>query len=94
MAGSAIIVMAEAGHGGGLATLHANDCISALRRLKSLISQHPFAPRDIEPDIALAVNVIVNIVKAGLERRVREIVAVREFDPAIRRNNGYCLEPL
>ena len=82
------------GHGGGLATLHANDCASGLRRLKSLISQHPFAPRDIEPDIALAVNVMVNIVKSGTERRVREIVAVKEFDPSQRQNNGYLFEPL
>jgi type IV secretion system protein VirB11 len=82
------------GHGGGLATLHANDCASGLRRLKSLISQHPFAPRDIEPDIALAVNVMVNIVKSGTERRVQEIVAVREYDSSHRRNNGYHLEAL
>ena len=82
------------GHGGGLATLHANDCASGLRRLKSLISQHPFAPRDIEPDIALAINVIVNIVKSGTERRVREIVAVKEYDPNQRQNNGYSLESL
>ncbi len=82
------------GHGGGFSTLHANDCASGLRRLKSLVSQHPFAPRDIEPDIALAVNVIVNIVKSGTERRIREIVAVREFDPAHRQNNGYFLEAM
>jgi|GEM_PF-160354 len=82
------------GHGGGLATLHANDCAAGLRRLKSLISQHPFAPRDIEPDIALAVNVIVNIVKSGMERRVREIVSVKEYDPNQRKNNGYLLEAL
>ena len=82
------------GHGGGLATLHANDCASGLRRLKSLISQHPFAPRDIEPDIALAVNVMVNIVKSGTERRVKEIVAVKEYDPNQRRNNGYLIEAL
>ena len=82
------------GHPGGLATLHANDCVSGLRRLKSLISQHPFAPRDIEPDIALAVNVIVNIVKLGHGRTVREIVSVREYDPTHAENNGYRLERL
>ena len=80
------------GHGGGFATLHANDCASGLRRLKSLISQHPYAPRDIEPDIALSVNVIVNIVKSGTGRRIRDIVAVKEYDPAHRQNNGYFLE--
>ncbi len=66
--------------------------ICAMR--ESLVSQHPFAPRDIEPDIALAVNVIVNIVKSGTERKIREIVAVREYDPAHRQNNGYLLEVL
>ncbi|MDR1613871.1 MAG: Flp pilus assembly complex ATPase component TadA [Planctomycetota bacterium] len=82
------------GHPGGLATLHANDCVSGLRRLKSLISQHPYAPRDIEPDIALAVNVMVNIVKAAEGRKVREIVSVGEYDPSNRKNNGYRLEKL
>ncbi len=78
----------------GLATLHANDCVSGLRRLKSLISQHPYAPRDIEPDIALAVNVMVNIIRSGNERRIREIARVREYDPNQTKNNGYDLELL
>ncbi len=82
------------GHPGGLSTLHANDCSSGLRRLKSLVSQHPFAPRDIEPDIALAVNVMVNIVRSGNERRIREIARIREYDPAHRENNGYRLDVL
>jgi type IV secretion system protein VirB11 len=89
-----LIQVWNTGHPGGMATLHANDCVSGLRRLKSLLSQHPFAPRDIEPDIALAVNVMVNIVKSGTERRVREIVAVQEYDPNYRKNNGYRLEAL
>ena len=78
----------------GLATLHANDCVSGLRRLKSLISQHPFAPRDIEPDIALAVNVMVNIIRSGKERRIREIARIKEYDPNQTKNNGYDLELL
>ena len=82
------------GHPGGMTTLHANDCVSGLRRLKSLISQHPFAPRDIEPDIALAVNLMVNIVKSGMGRRIREIVSVREYDSTYRKNNGYRLDTL
>ncbi len=89
-----LIQVWNTGHPGGLATLHANDCVSGLRRLKSLISQHPYAPRDIEPDIALAVNVMVNIVKSGTGRRVKEIVAVMGYDPAHRQNNGYQLESL
>ncbi len=82
------------GHPGGCCSCHSNDSVSSLRRLKSLISQHDFAPRDIEPDIALAVNVIVNICKFGTERRVREIVAVREYDSNYSKNNGYRLEAL
>ena len=82
------------GHPGGCCSCHSNDSVSSLRRLKSLISQHDHAPRDIEPDIALAVNVIVNICKFGTERRVREIVAVREYDPNYAKNNGYRLEAL
>lgn len=83
------------GHPGGLATLHANDCISGLRRLKSLISQHPYAPEDIEPDIALAVNLMVNIARSDDgERRIRQIALVREYDPNHWKNNGYHLDLL
>lgn len=82
------------GHPGGLATLHANDCISGLRRLKSLVSQHPFAPRDIEPDIALAVNVMVNIVKLDGSRRIREIVEVEDFDGKDSVFHGYRIRDL
>ena len=82
------------GHPGGMATLHANDCLSGLRRLKSLVSQHPFAPRDIEPDIALAVNFMVNIVKTGGTRCIREIVEIKDYDECNRENHGYHIERL
>ncbi len=82
------------GHPGGLATLHANDCLSGLRRLKSLVSQHQFAPRDIEPDIALAVNFMVNIVKFDGTRRIREIVEIRDYDERSPENYGYRIEKL
>jgi type IV secretion system protein VirB11 len=82
------------GHPGGISTLHANTCLSGLRRLKSLISQHPYAPRDIEPDISQAVNVMVNIIRSGEGRRIREIARVGEYDPNQKENNGYDLERL
>ncbi|MDR1611522.1 MAG: P-type conjugative transfer ATPase TrbB [Planctomycetota bacterium] len=82
------------GHPGGLATLHANDCLSGLRRLKSLVSQHPFAPRDIESDIALAVNVLVNIVKADGTRRVREIVEIEDYEEGRTEHYGYRIKVL
>ncbi|MDR1613851.1 MAG: P-type conjugative transfer ATPase TrbB [Planctomycetota bacterium] len=82
------------GHPGGLATLHANDCLSGLRRLKSLVSQHEFAPRDIEPDIALAVNVLVDIVKADGTRRVREIVAIEDYEEGRSGHYGYRIKVL
>jgi type IV secretion system protein VirB11 len=71
-----LIQVWNTGHPGGLCTLHANDCRSALSRLKGLISEHPFAPREIEPDIALAVNLLVSIVKTPGSRRVNEIMEI------------------
>jgi type IV secretion system protein VirB11 len=82
------------GHPGGMATLHANTCLTGLRRLKSLVSQHEYAPRDIEPDIALAVNVMVNIAREDGGRRVREIVEIGDYDPGCSENYGYRLETL
>ena len=82
------------GHPGGIATLHANDCASGLRRFRSLISLYPEAPLDPEPDIAEAINVMVYIEKFGKGRRLKEIVRVHGYDPKHTENNGYQLEML
>lgn len=68
------------GHEGGAASLHANNTASALTRLRSLISRNPFAPREIEPVISEAVNVIVQIAKTTQGRRIQEIREVQGFE--------------
>lgn len=71
------------GHAGGCATLHANNAKSALDRLAMLISMNPDAPRVIEPFIASAVNVVIQIAKTPDGRRVQELIEVRGYE------NGY-----
>ncbi len=71
------------GHAGGCATLHANTAKSALDRLAMLISMNPDAPRVIEPFIASAVDVVVQIAKTPDGRRVQELIEVRGYE------NGY-----
>ena len=67
------------GHEGGIATLHANDALSGLTRLKSLVSRNPFAPKDIEPLIGEAVHCVVHIVRSAGGRKVAEIIAVNGY---------------
>ena len=64
------------GHEGGAATLHANNEISALHRLKSLITRNDSAPSEIEPLIGEAVHMIVHIAKTDKGRLVQGIVQI------------------
>lgn len=65
------------GHPGGCATVHANDAVSGLIRLESLLAEATAAPQ--QALIAEAVDVVVFIdeeceLPAG--RKVREVLAV------------------
>jgi hypothetical protein len=70
------------GHEGGIATLHANNAEAGLARLCTLVSMHPNAPREIEPLIGDAVDVLVHIArKDGPPGRiVREVLRVEKWD--------------
>ena len=68
------------GHEGGIATLHANNAAAGLTRLSTLVSMHRDAPREIEPLIGEAVDVIVHITPTDKSRVVREILEVFGFD--------------
>lgn len=68
------------GHEGGAATLHANDALSGLTRLKSLISRNLAAPQAIEPLIAEVVHCVIHIEKSPNGRKVSEIISVDGFD--------------
>ena len=69
------------GHEGGLATVHANNAAAGLTRLSTLVSMHPDAPREIEPLIGEAVDLVVHIERHPDKGRVvREILEVIEFN--------------
>ena len=69
------------GHEGGAATLHANDPISGLTRLKSLVSRNTSAPSHIESLIGEAVHVVVHISRTPENsRRVQEIIEVSGYE--------------
>ena len=65
------------GHEGGAATLHANDALSGLARLKSLITRNQSAPSDIETLIGDVVHLVVHISRTPTGRRVQTIIEVQ-----------------
>lgn len=67
------------GHEGGAATLHANDALSGLTRLESLISRNPSAPKEIMPLIAEAVDRVVHITRTPHGRKIQQIIEVQGF---------------
>ncbi|HMU65419.1 MAG: P-type conjugative transfer ATPase TrbB [Nitrosomonas sp.] len=67
------------GHEGGAATLHANDALSGLTRLESLISRNPSAPKEIMPLIAEAVDMVVHITRTLHGRKIQQIIEVQGF---------------
>ena len=64
---------------GGVATLHSNTALSALTRLRSLISRSQAAPLEIEPLIGEAVQVVVHIASIAGGRRVQEILEISGY---------------
>lgn len=77
------------GHEGGIATLHANSAMSALDRLRMLITMHPESPDGIESLIAEVVHVIVHIAKTEQGRVIKEILAINGY-----RNGVYQTQKL
>ena len=67
------------GHEGGAATLHANDALSGLTRLESLISRNPSAPKEIMSLIAEAVDMVVHITRTPHGRKIQQIIEVQGF---------------
>jgi type IV secretion system protein VirB11 len=76
------------GHPGGIATIHANDAVSGLIRLETLVAEATAAPQ--QNLIAEAVDLVVFVdeessLKAG--RKVRELVFVTSHE-----NGRYVVE--
>ncbi len=62
------------GHRGGFATLHAEDVHGALLRLERLARRHPRAGNaTLRPDIAAAVDVVIELRRAGRTPRIAAI---------------------
>lgn len=68
------------GHPGGCATLHSDTAEKGLKRLSSLISRNPNAPRNIEPLIGESVQMVINIAKVSHKRLIRDIIEVVDYD--------------
>ncbi len=76
------------GHPGGIATIHANDALSGLIRLESLVAEATTAPQ--QSLIAAAVDLVVFVdeessLPAG--RKVREVLLVHDY-----RDGRYVIE--
>jgi type IV secretion system protein VirB11 len=78
------------GHPGGIATIHANDAVSGLVRLETLVAEATTAPQ--QRLIAEAVDLVVFIdEESGLTagRKVREIIFVAGYE-----NGRYLVDRL
>lgn len=67
------------GHEGGIATVHANNALLGLSRIRGLVSRNKHAPAEIEEVIGEAVHRIVFIARTPEGRRVKEILAVNGY---------------
>lgn len=74
-----LLTIWNTGHEGGVATLHANNALAGLNRLKMMISQNQRAPSPIEPLLGEVVHVIVFIVRTPTGRKVKEILEVSGY---------------
>lgn len=73
------------GHPGGITTIHANNALSALRRLEQLTAEASQQP--MHEVIGEAVDFVVSIERAPQGRRVREVIHVEAF-----RDGNYQIE--
>ena len=73
------------GHPGGACTVHANDAVSGLARIKSLAQEDPDASNDLKELIGQAIDVVLSIVHATLAnrlegRKIDKVIEVERYD--------------
>ena len=73
------------GHPGGITTIHANNALSALRRLEQLTAEASQQP--MHDVIGEAVDLVVSIERTPTGRRVREVIHVEAW-----RDDNYQIE--
>ena len=69
----------NSGHSGGVATLHADHASGGLTKLGLYVSQHPHAPKPLEPLIGEAVHLVVHIILTPAGRRVQDVLSVTGY---------------
>jgi pilus assembly protein CpaF len=81
------------GHGGSMATIHANSPVKALRRFSDLaMRSHQQAQRDdLASEVADSVDYVIQIGRTPNGRQVSDIVSVEHFS---RDNKVYVCEPV
>jgi pilus assembly protein CpaF len=74
------------GHAGSMATIHASSAVKALRRFGELaMRSHQQSNRDdISAEIAETVQIVAQVGRFAVGRKVSEIIAVRGYDRAAR----------
>jgi type IV secretion system protein VirB11 len=65
------------GHPGGVATIHSNTAMSALRRLEQLTAEASQQP--MQEVIGEAVDLIISIERTARGRRVRDVIQVERY---------------
>ncbi|TCN17636.1 P-type conjugative transfer ATPase TrbB [Sinorhizobium americanum] len=65
------------GHPGGVATIHSNTAVSALRRLEQLTAEASQQP--MQEVIGEAVDLVVSIERTSRGRRIRDVIQVERF---------------
>ncbi|WP_064611032.1 ATPase, T2SS/T4P/T4SS family [Streptobacillus moniliformis] len=76
----------NSGHSGGLATIHANSTLAGLKKVEQYIDEVTVKSQHYL--IVEAINVVVNIVRDGTRRYIKEIAEVVAYD---KENDTYIL---
>ncbi|CAM3108117.1 ATPase, T2SS/T4P/T4SS family [Streptobacillus felis] len=79
----------NSGHSGGFATIHANSTIAGLKKIEQYIDEVTVKSQHYL--IVEAVNIVVNIIRDGTRRYVKEIAEVINYD---KENDTYIIKKI
>lgn len=70
----ALLMAWNSGHGGGIATVHANNARAGIKKIEQILTAHNINP--VPAIIAEAINYIISIQKTDKGRKINEIVEI------------------
>lgn len=79
----------NSGHSGGFATIHANSTLAGLKKIEQYIDE--VTAKSQHYLIVEAVNIVINIIRDGSRRYVKEIAEVINYD---KENDTYILKKI